>query len=292
MCSFVFVSSRSARRTTALAGVAGVALALAAAAPPAALAQPAVVYVVNGHLLNRDYFGGGGILENTLPTTTGDSLSFNQTLVNPAGTSEVSLAYNSSVSGNTGTFSSSFSSLVQRSYGATGEFFIYANNSDIAVDAYILGGQGTPYQFDVVSTGSTNSTNSDADFKATGSADSLGQAYPGFAYIHPNSGGTYSQMGVSSNVIISYLGFNYSRIGPGPRGQSNAFFGITGTPTAAGFSSISATHSFTSTVTNLGVSSSVGAPEPSTLALLGMGFISGGTAGTFVRLRQRRRQRK
>jgi hypothetical protein len=240
-----------------------------------------VVYVVNGRLANRDYFGGGGTIENVLPTMTGDDLSFDQTLVNPAGISETRLAFDSTVVGNTGTFSASFSSLVQRSFSASFEFFIYTNTSEIAVDTYVLGGAGTPYRFEVVSTGFNDSINGN-EGSYSASAASAGQDYPGQAYYHSTSGGTYSYAGFSNGLSITHLGSTYTLVGPGPRGLSDAYFGITGTPAAAGFTRMRAGHSFTATVTNLSVV--VAAPEPGTLALLGIGLLP--IAGTVIRKRR------
>lgn len=285
MCYRVSVIAPIMSRTAVLLAAASVfALVFdAIAAPNAAQAQiPSVVYVVNGRLANRDYFGGGGTLENILPTTIGDNLSFSQTLVNPAGTSETSLAFSSNVSGNTGTFSSNFSSLVQKSWTAAPQFFIYTNISEIAVDTYVLGEPGTLYLFEVVSTGVNDSING-GEGSYSANARSAGQGYPGEAYNHPTAGGTYSEMGVSGSIIITYLSNTYSLVRPGPRGISDAFFGITGTPDSGGFTRMSASHSFTSTVTNLAVAPAV-VPEPATLVLVGMGLLP--VAGVAIRKRR------
>lgn len=278
---------RSLNNTRFIALLVVQAFAVSAALPLVAHAQAPVVYVVNGRLYNQDFFGGGGTLEEVLPTTTGDTLNFSQSLVHQTGFSETTLSYNGAVSGNMGTFSANFTSLVQRGYTADFQFFIYSNSSEITVDTYVLGGAGTPYQFSVTSTGFNNSVDSGAG-SATAAAGSEGRNYPGLLYTHPTTGGTFSTSGVSSSELITYLGNTYSRISPGPSGQSSASFGITGNPQSNGFTSMDIGHSFTYTVTNLAVASAA-APEASSLPLLSLGLL--GITGLFGAI-QRRTSRK
>nr|WP_309692719.1 PEP-CTERM sorting domain-containing protein [Armatimonas sp.] len=223
-----------------------------------------VIFQLTGSATARDYFGGAGIVSNSLPGTVGTGFTDTQSATAGGGSATVT----GTAVANTMTVT--MTTVATSPFFGGGNFFIYTADADARVDTYILGAPGTPYDITIMATGMAQIVAAGGSSQAVGGTTGLND--PGWIFTWSLTGGTFTQSSVSDSVTLNYAGNVYSRVRPLPVTTGSSFFGITGPGDGtSGTGYYGTSQTVTTTVNNLGAGGA-SAPEPGSVAL----FTTGG----------------